>query len=531
MSNEDYNRKLLEQINQRYRKARTIADQWESILEASYFYAVPFRNRFYEPKQFEGDLKNSRVYDTTAVSSMNTFTSKMHNAMTPPQTQWGFLQVDNYSGLLSEEEETEAQLALDEYMKQIFRYIHQSNFDVSINECYYDLGVGTAGLVVNSHTDEEPLMFTSMPIDRLAIEESLDNKIGSWYRTWEDIRISEIQLRWPNAKLNNELIADMMADPTATIDKVYEGCIRFPHLKPEYKYCVWYGDTILLNEDKVNNPGIVWRFKKVNSETWGRGPVMEALPSIISLNEMARVELASANLNTFRPYMAFSDGVFNPHTFRLEPFTIIPIQPVGTDGQVPLIPLGDSSNPQFGEMKITDLRMQVKSLLFDENVNESESVQPQTATELVIKQQKLANQIGPNFSRLQQEFLAPLIKTVANILEKRGLLERPKLNGNYIVFKYKSPLEAAQGQQEIAVFTQYVQLMQGIIGPEFTNMYINPAKMPYLIAEKLQIDPQLLNKPEMVAQVMQGFQQQMMQANIQAQQQGEEVTPQQMLGA
>ena len=62
-------------------------------------------------------------------------------------------------------------------------------------------------------------------------------------------------------------------------------------------------------------------------------------------------------------------------------------------------------------------------------------------------------------------------------------------------------------------------------------MYINPAKMPYLIAEKLQIDPQLLNKPEMVAQVMQGFQQQMMQANIQAQQQGEEVTPQQMLGA
>lgn len=521
MTQAQYNQMMLDEVNKRYRRAKTIADQWESILEASYFYAVPFRNRFYEPKEFQGDLKNSRLYDTTAVSSTKSFVSKMHNAMTPPQTQWGFLELDNYDGQLDETEASQAQILLDAYMKQVFRYIHASNFDVSINECYFDLGVGTAGLVCNSHTDEQPLLFTSMPIDRLAIEESLDGRIGSWYRTWEDVKISELHMRWPNAVIPPNLLADMASEPSATIDKVYEGCVMFPSdKKAPYRYMVWCGDQFLVNEPKQVNPGIVWRFQKVNCETWGRGPIMEALPSIISLNEMARVELASANLNTFRPYMAFSDGVFNPHTFRLQPFTIIPIQPVGTDGQVPLIPLGDSSNPQFGEMKIMDLRQQVKTLLFDEDVNQSESIQPQTATELVIKQQKLANQIGPLFSRLQQEFLAPLINTVTNILEKRGLVRKPELNGKKIIFKYKSPLEASQGQQEIAVFTQYVQLMQGIVGPEFTNMYINPAKMPYLIAEKLQIDMELLNAPEQVVATMQSLQQQMIAQQEAAAQQG-----------
>ena len=104
---------------------------------------------------------------------------------------------------------------------------------------------------------------------------------------------------------------------------------------------------LIIYEEFESNPGIVWRFQKVNNEVFGRGPVMDALPSIISLNELARIELAAANLNTFKPYMGFSDAVFNPHTFKLEPFTVIPIAPIGSGGSPPLIPLPDSSNPQF----------------------------------------------------------------------------------------------------------------------------------------------------------------------------------------
>jgi hypothetical protein len=168
-----------------------------------------------------------------------------------------------------------------------------------------------------------------------------------------------------------------------------------------------------------------------------------------------------------------------------------------------LIPLPDASNPQFAEMKISDLRMQIDKLLFAENPQQSESIQPQTATSLIMKQQALAEQIGPLFSRLLQEFLAPLIERVATILDTRGILKRPKVGKKKIHFVYKSPLEQAQGQQDVATFTQYVQLLQGIMGPQATNIIVNPGEMPYLIAEKLQIDPRLLNKPEDVSRVMQ----------------------------
>ena len=72
--------------------------------------------------------------------------------------------------------------------------------------------------------------------------------------------------------------------------------------------------------------------------------------------------------------MGFSDAVFNPHTFRLEPFTIIPIAPIGTGGQVPLIPLPNSADPNFAQFTIADLRMQIKALLFAEEPQDASQV-------------------------------------------------------------------------------------------------------------------------------------------------------------
>ena len=235
---------------------------------------------------------------------------------------------------------------------------------------------------------------------------------------------------------------------------------------------------------------------------------MEALPSIISLNEIARIELASANLNTFRPYMGFSDAVFNPHTFRLEPFTIIPIAPIGTGGQVPLIPLPESANPNLAQFSIVDLRMQIKALLFAEQPQDTVGIQPQTAYELSLKQQNLAQKIGPLFSRLQQEFLWPVIKRFAYILHSMGKLPYPKLGNIPIIFKYKSPLALVKGQQDVAKFINYIQTMQGVMGPDATQIYINPKTTPYLLAESLQIDSRYLNDPQRVAEVMQNIQNQ-----------------------
>lgn len=522
---------LLEVLRKRYNAAKYVADLWIPIMQASFFYAVPFRNRYYLPgKEFQGTIQNTRVYDTTAVEGVKTFVSKLHDIMTPPQVQWGFLEVDdNMVDDPSDENNIaileEAQMVLDAYMRRLFTYIHASNFDVVINECYFDLSIGTSALVINQYNDDMPFLCTSIPMDKLAITEAVNGNIESWYRTWQNLKITELNTRWPGIAITPSLMMMISADPDAVIRNVYEGVSYFSNNSKKYLYAVWADNDLLYTEWLDSNPGIVWRFQKTNNETWGRGPVMEALPSIISLNEMARVELASANLNTFRPYMGFSDAVFNPHTFRLEPFTIIPIAPIGSGGQVPLIPLPNSADPNFAQMTMADLRMQIKALLYAEQPQDSRSVQPQTAYELSMKQQTLAEKIGPLFSRMQQEFLWPVIKRFAYILNKMGKLPYPKVGNMPIIFKYKSPLALAKGRADVEKFSQYVQMMQGIMGPDATQIYINPKTTPYLLAEMLQVDDRFLNKPDDVKRVMQQVQNQQSMNQMLAQSQGE--TPQQ----
>lgn len=505
---------LLETLRKRYNSAKYVADLWIPIMQASFFYAVPFRNRYYLPgKEFQGTIQNTRVYDTTAVEGVKTFVSKLHETMTPPQVQWGYLEVDD--ALVDDPSDEnnlaileEAQMILDAYMRRLFTYIHASNFDVVINECYFDLSIGTSALVINQHTDDQPFLCTSIPMDKLAIEEAVNGNIESWFRTWQNLKICELNTRWPGIVITPSLMMMTSSDPDAVIRNVYEGVAYFANQPKKYLYAVWADDDVLYTQWLESNPGIVWRFQKTNNETWGRGPVMEALPSIISLNEMARVELASANLNTFRPYMGFSDAVFNPHTFQLQPFTIIPIAPIGSGGQVPLIPLPNSADPNFAQMTMADLRMQIKSLLYAEEPQDSRSVQPQTAYELSLKQSNLAEKIGPLFSRMQQEFLWPVVKRFAYILNTMGKLPYPEVSGLPIIFKYKSPLALAKGRADVERFTQWVQLMQGTMGPDATQLYINPKTTPYMLAEMMQVDERFLNKPKKVAQVAQQLQDQ-----------------------
>jgi hypothetical protein len=504
------------EFNARYSRAHARFMQWLSILEASFYYAVPFRNRFYRDVEYQGAFNNARLYDLTAVEATNSFVSKIHTVMTPPQVQWGYLVVNDSDPNLDEETRTEAQKILSNYMREVFKYIHRSNFDVSVGETYFDLAVGTSCLVCNAQADfKNPLLYTSIPVDQLAIEESIDGKVRSWFRTWKQVRVDEINLRWPEAVINDDLRQSIVQGPNATT-RLVEGVTYHYGEKYPYRYSLYnspgggtgngaaqgsgiQGGKPLFEKELEINPGIVWRFQKTNNEWWGRGPVMFALPAIMRANEMAKIEFASANLNVFRPYMGFSDNVFNPHTFRLRPMAVIPIAPIGTNGQVPLIPLPDSSNPAFGQVTLADLRAQINNLMFADPLGPVDAP-PRTATELVIRQQALAEKIGPLFTRLQQEFLWPILEVTMHHLDKLGLVAKPQLNGADISFQYRSPLAFARGQQDLSIFTQYIQVIQGVMGPDVAQLLVNAEQAPWIIAEWLQMDMRLINtQPEMKA--------------------------------
>ena len=483
----------IQYYKRRYNRAYGVSIQWWGLLQACYHYAIPNRDLFYWTNQTQGAQKQGKVYDTTAVASTRNFVSKVQNALTPPQQVWAQLSPgDDIPEDMKEEVEEYCEIVTE----KIFKYIRRSNFDLAINECYYDLAVGTAALMImEGESDDSPLRFYSVPVNQLAVEESINGLIDSAYRTYGEVKISDIPIMWPDAVLPNEMKVALENDPNAMCKSLWEGIIYIEGTPKPYRTVLWTDAHILIEREDTSSPWIVFRWNKINNETMGRGPLQDALPSIMSLNELARLELTSANLNVCKPYMAYSDGVFSPYLFNLQPNTIIPIAP-NANGQFPIQPLPDVANPQFFQLTSNDLRQQINTLLYSNPLGAVQDAPTRTATELALRQRNLAEEIGPIFTRLQQEFLARTIKRIVHVLKKRGLIEPIVINGKELDLKYQSPLVIAQGQLDVQGFLQYFQALQGIFGPEGAIVYVNPVELPIWMAERLNIDPRILNKKE-----------------------------------
>lgn len=487
----------------RYKKARSIADLWMSILEAAQHYTCSSRNLFYWTSQSQGAQKNARVYDTTAVAAVRKFVSKVQSAITPAQMTWALLKAGpvfraaaNEDSSIQEEINEQLQIRTD----IIFDYIKHSSFDLAINECYYDLAIGTAALLCNEGPDNDPLRFSSVPLARLAIEESVSGLIDSNYRWWDEIKIIEILQMWPKAKLTLNMRSLYENDPNAIVKNLFEGCIdTFGHTKSKFCYFVMCDSEIILEEDVDSSPWIVFRWSKINNEVYGRGPVLDALPSILTLNEMVRLELTTANFNASKPFMGMSDGVFQPWTFKLQPNTIIPVAP-NQNGQFPLMPIPDNSPPVFVQLTVQDLRNQINVLLYADPLGPLEAP-TKTATEMALRQRNLAEEIGPVYTRLQKEFLSRLMERIIYVLQKKGLLEKIVIKGREIIYQYQSPLSMDQGKLDVERVGEWYSFMVGVYG-ETAPMFLAPTRLPFWAADKMGVDPTLLGKEEEVMEML-----------------------------
>lgn len=473
----------------RYTKARVTSDLWIALLEACYHYTIPNRNLYYWTSQYQGAQKNAKVFDTTPVAALQSFVSKVHRALTPPQQTWAILEAGEQ---VPDDQVDQVNEFLQEQTEIVFSYLHRSNFDLVINECYYDLGIGTACLVINEGSDDDPLQFFSVPLARLAPEQSYSGLLDACWRWWDEIKIADILALWPEAKLTPLMQSLLREDPGATVKVLVDGCIdKSPYNKvTPYTYVVMHEGQLLLEKPVDRNSFLTFRWSKISNEVMGRGPVLDALPSILTLNELARLELTSANMNVAKPIMAWSDGIFNPWTFKLEPNTIIPIAPT-TTGQFPLQPFPDTASPQFMQLTSNDLRMQINKLMYGDPLGPIDAPQ-RTALEISVRKQEFLEQIGPSFTRLQVEFMPRLMESVIHILQSKGLMSKLTINGKEIKIKYKSPITISQGQNDVGVFTQWFELMQGIYG-DAAITYLNPIELPMWMAQKMGVEMKVLN--------------------------------------
>ena len=266
------------EVLNRHKQAFAKKENWRSVYEECYQYALPQRNLYdgYYEGNVPGQAKMSRVFDSTAIHSTQRFANRIQSGLFPPYKKWCRLEPGND---IPKERSLEVQTALDLYLDKMFSVLRQSNFDLAIGEFLLDLSVGTAAMLIQPGDDLNPVTFTPVPQYLIALEEGPSGTVDNVYRKFK-VRGEAIKRQFPDATLPQSLELKIKEKPQELIE-LCEAVIIDPIVK-DYCYHIVHdkSKSELVYRRMEQSPWVVSRYMKVPGEVMGRGPLTTAIPDI-----------------------------------------------------------------------------------------------------------------------------------------------------------------------------------------------------------------------------------------------------------
>jgi len=480
----------------RRNKAKGDLDQWRSMLETAYHYALPDYNPFENYGRggavTKGNQYNGDIYDLTLPIAHQQLADKMLMGLVPQGQQWmKFVPGDQFGEPESAEYE-KALEATQNMTDHFFRILDRSNFYTSVAESLSDVLISTGVLAVNEGTRKVPLKFEAVPVSQVMLEGNAEGGIDAVFRDWMDVRVENIKQMWPEATAPDGKDIDDKVNiwECAYIDYSAED-------KDRYKYVVMTtAKEILLEQSNPSWPWVVYRMRKMTGETRGRGPALRAYPTAATINQALEDELIAAAFKANPMYMASSDSAFNQDTFTAKPGAIIPVQMVMGQWPIQAFPAGGDIN--FSSLVISDLRQQINQMMFAFPLGPI-NAPDRTATEAQIRYKENLEGFAAMVPRLQNEFFAPVIERclwIINKLQPETFANidpaiRDKmlsLDGELLGMSYETPLMTAKGQIKTDNLLGFYQALASMIGPEGATASLRAPELVQALARNQDVE-------------------------------------------
>lgn len=453
-------------LTKAWERARTARAPWETLWRDCWAHALPRRRAgTSEPPRPAGA---ERLYDATAADAVDQLAAGLLSELTPPWGRWFALEPGD--AVPAEEREAVAQ-ALERASRALSAHFDRSNFAVEVHQCYLELvTAGTASLLF----EEAPpgaasaFRFKAVPLDEVALEEGPSGRLD---RTWRHSLLSpaELAARFPGATRPAESDGER---PVPVVEAVLPegGGYAYRAFRPD----VEGGAAILAEGAFAVSPFVNFRWLKAPGETWGRSPLMKALPDVRTADKVVELILKNASIAVTGIWQADDDGVLNPATVRLVPGAIIP-KAVGSSG---LTPLDAPGRFDVSELVLGDLRARIRHALLVDRLGQVDDPR-MTATEVLERSAEMARILGATYGRLQSELLVPLIDRALGILGRRGEIPDIRVDGRTIALVYRAPLAEAQRRRDAQTTLGWLQAAAGL-GPEALQAVDVPAVVRWL---------------------------------------------------
>ena len=495
----------VKELIEREAKAQARKDEWRSIYEDCYEFALPQRNLYsgYYEGRVAGKGKMARVFDSTAIHSTQRFANRLQAGLFPPYKQWCRLEPGS---AIPEQDQDAAQEALDRYNVRMFETLRQTNFDLAMGEFLMDLAVGTAVMMITPGDETTPIRFNSIPQYLVAIEEGSYGNVDNVYRKLR-VKAEALQTEFPDVKMSVELEDAMTRSPEKELELV-DAVILDQETGRYHYHVIWPAKKQeLVYREMRSSPFVVARYTKVAGEVYGRGPLVTAISDIKTLNKTLELLLKNASLAIAGVYTAADDGVLNPQNVKIQPGSIISVARNGGAQGPSLTPLPKAGDFNVSQIVINDLRMNIKKIMMDDTLP-PDNMSARSATEISERTRELATNLGSAFGRMITEILVPIVSRTLFVLDQQGMIDLPlRVNGIEVKVTPVSPLAQAQKLQEINDVMQYMQIANSM-GPQGQTTVAVDRVLKF-IAERLGISQELLATPQEQQMMMQQLQQMM----------------------
>lgn len=491
----------IKRVKARLDKAKSERTYFEPLLEECHRLYMPHRRRFYT--KHNGGDQAADIYDETGVNALHEYASRIHAGVTPNFTKFAVLT----AGPDVHDSDKEAvNRDLEEITDYLFEEVWQSNFSQEAHESHLDMGISTGSLLIEEGTDDL-FHVTSLPMTELYLEAGPRDEIGGMFRERE-IQARHLPALYPRQDFPESVakcINDEADKPLRVVDAIWTDFTAPDHAAFSISFTTDADHDGGWNFKRMTgrgcNPYIGYRYGKAAGEVWGRGPAMNTLPAVRTMNLTIEMLLQNAAMSLVGMYHVDDDSIINEDTITLEPGAILP-RMAGSRG-LERIDTG-SGDFRLSDILLQDQAMKIRRGLYNDMLSDPNKT-PATAFEVAERMADLSHRMAAAFGRLHYELLRPLMARIVYIAEKRGRIEMPTLRGQRVQVSAVSPLALAQGQRDIQNVMQYHQLTTAIMGPQAAlSQYDNAELLPYL-REKMNVDKKLFATPEQMQQTMEAL--------------------------
>ena len=458
-------------LRKRFLAVKTERSNIEGALRLIAKFIMPFSGSFHQGELKEELAINWRetrdLYDSTAVLANQNLAANIHSGLTNPVVQW-FDMVFRDPVIRKNQQ---ARKWMESCSGIVFVTLQESNFNLEVNETYLDLtSFGTSVLVEEVLEDKNRkymgIDFRSTPLEEAYFEDDHRGQVLYFYR---ELQWTPLQILYKFKDQAPEEYKKMVDEGKDLGQKEKVIFAIFPReletevdtssfVSPIKRPFGWVyfreKDGLRLGEEGgyYEMPAFVPRWRKTAGSKWGHSPGMICLSDVLTLNELVRLVLKAAEKVVDPPILTTRRGVFGD---------------IDTDaGGVTVVQSMDAFKPyesgaRFDVSALTkqDLQQSIRQTFFMDQLQLKESP-AMTATEVSVRYEMMQRMMGPTLSRLQYDFLDPLVQRTFRILYRYGRLPKaPEIvkeaKAEFDV-EYTGPMARAQKADQVTAIERWL---------------------------------------------------------------------------